>query len=311
MQQRSSKFKAAWRFGAGLAAAALVLAACGNANAGKTNTTGNTGTAGHGQPTKGGTAYWAEPPGVKPDWIFPFASLQFFSVANFQQFQYLMYRPLYYFGPHGTADPTVAYPLSPGNQPVFSDHDSRLTISLKGWKFHNGQVVDAQSVIFWLNLIKAEGAANWAGYAAGPDQFPGNIKSYEAASPTALSLTITLDSSYNPTWYLYNELSQITPMAEAWDVTSTTARPGSGGCGVVLDGQQMTGMEASIQKACAKVWTFDTDNGGKSSHAQMAADQATYASNPLWAAGADGPWILTGFNTSGESTFTPNSRYSG
>jgi peptide/nickel transport system substrate-binding protein len=222
-----------------------------------------------------------------------------------------MYRPLYYFGPPTTTSPNVDYTLSPANAPVWNSSDTAVTISLKPWKFENGQPVDAQSVIFWLNMMQAEGASNWAGYAAGSNQFPGNIKSYEAASPTATSLTITLDSNYNPTWYLYNELSQITPMANAWDVTSLTGAPGSGGCSAVLNGQQMTGMEKSIQTACTKVWTFDTDNGGKSSHAQMAADQATYASNPLWKAGVDGPWILSAFNSSGEATFIPNAAYSG
>jgi peptide/nickel transport system substrate-binding protein len=310
MQQRSSKLKAAWRLGAGLAAGALALAACGNSHAGGPGTTGNTGTAA-GHRTKGGTAYWAESPGVKPNWIFPFASLSYFSTANLQQFQYLMYRPLYSFGPHGSAAPVVAFPLSPANAPVFSDNDAKVTISLKGWKFHDGQVVDAQSVIFWLNMMKVEGPANWAGYAAGDNQFPGNIKSYEAASPAALTVTITLDSSYNPTWYLYNELSQITPMTEAWDVTSLSAKAGTGGCGTVIAGKQMNGAEPTVVAACTKVWTFDTDNGGRSPHAQMAADQATYASNPLWAAGADGPWILTAFNASGEATFSPNALYSG
>ncbi|HEV8064889.1 MAG TPA: ABC transporter substrate-binding protein, partial [Acidimicrobiales bacterium] len=38
---------------------------------------------------------------------------------------------------------------------------------------------------------------------------------------------------------------------------------------------------------------------------------ATYGSNPLWDKGADGPWLLSAFNISGEATFVPNPHYSG
>ena len=35
------------------------------------------------------------------DYIFPFMNLAYFTVANIEQFQYLMYRPLYWFGSVG------------------------------------------------------------------------------------------------------------------------------------------------------------------------------------------------------------------
>jgi peptide/nickel transport system substrate-binding protein len=291
-----------------VAAGALLLAACGSSPSGSGTAPKTHGTS----PTiqKGGTAYWAEPPDVKPNWIFPFEGITYFSTVN-GALQEPLYRPLYWFGPPGTASPTVDFSLSPADQPSFGDNDSKITISLKGWKFNDGQTIDAQSVIFWMNMMAVEGANNWGAYVPGNNQFPGNVKSYEASSAGSLTVTITLDSSYNPTWYLYNELSQITPMAEAWDVTSLTGSAGSGGCGQVLPDVQMTGTESSIVSACTKVWTFDTDNGGKSSHAQMAADPATYGTNPLWNAGADGPWLLSAFNISGEATFVPNPHYSG
>ena len=59
------------------------------------------------------------------------------------------------------------------------------------------------------------------------------------------------------------------------------------------------------------MWTFDTDNNGKSKSPQMAGDLATYATNPLWKV-VDGPWTLSAFNSSnGEATFVPNPAYSG
>jgi peptide/nickel transport system substrate-binding protein len=37
---------------------------------------------------------WAEQPQSPPNYIFPFMSLTYFSIANISEFQYLMYRPL-------------------------------------------------------------------------------------------------------------------------------------------------------------------------------------------------------------------------
>ena len=41
---------------------------------------------------------WAEQPAATPDFILPFYPGSLCSVANVDQFQYLMYRPLYWFG---------------------------------------------------------------------------------------------------------------------------------------------------------------------------------------------------------------------
>ena len=49
-----------------------------------------------------------------------------------------------------------------------------MTIKLKGYKWSNGETVDAQDVVFWMNMLKAD-ATSWAAYAPGPGQFPGNV----------------------------------------------------------------------------------------------------------------------------------------
>ncbi len=38
---------------------------------------------------------------------------------------------------------------------------------MKGWKWSNGEAVDASDVVFWLNMMKAE-PGNYYGYVAGP-----------------------------------------------------------------------------------------------------------------------------------------------
>ncbi len=307
--EKKPRLRRAWAVGVGLAVGALVLAACGS---GSTTTTTRAGATSTTPPViqKGGTAYFAMAPQVTPDWIFPFASLEYFSVANLTQFQYLMYRPLYWFGPPTSTSPDVDYALSLANQPVWSNNDRTITITTKGWKFADGQSIDAQSVVFWLNMLQAE-AGNWAGTAPGANQWPGNIKSYSAPNgATGDTVVINLDGSFSTTWFQYNELSQIDPMAEAWDVTSLTAKAGSGGCSAVTTTAGLP--SKAVLAACTKVWTFDTDNNGAAKHPQMAGDLATYATNPLWAAGVDGPWKLTGFDAStGQSTFVPNTTYGG
>jgi peptide/nickel transport system substrate-binding protein len=90
---------------AALAAAAVIAAGC--SSSGSSAPPG----AGGGKPLKGGTVTWAELPSSPANWIFPFMSLAYFSVPNSQEFQYLLYRPLYWFGGENT-QPTVDYGLS-------------------------------------------------------------------------------------------------------------------------------------------------------------------------------------------------------
>ena len=104
-----------------VAAAAAALAACAG--------TPTPSASGPGTKEKGGTATWAEAPDTRPDYIFPFMSLAYFTVANINQFQYLMYRPLYWFGQG--AQPTLNPSLSLAQNPVYSDKDTTVVVKLK------------------------------------------------------------------------------------------------------------------------------------------------------------------------------------
>lgn len=307
--QRKLGLRAAMRIGVALVVGAFVLATLAGSNWATPRSSPPAGAAQPAAVHKGGTAYWALPPKTTPDWIFPFASLQFFSVTNLAQFQYLMYRPLYFFGAPRSSSPNVDYPLSLARAPVWSNGDRTVRITMKGWKFADGQTVDAQSLVFWLNMMMAE-PANWAGTTPGSGQFPGNLKSYSAPQgATGDTVVINLDHPYNTSWYLYNELSQLVPMPEAWDVTSLSSKAGSGHCGAVAAGN-MTG--AATKPACIAVWAFDTDDNNTAKKPKMAGDLATYASNGHWSKGADGPWKLAGFDAStGQASFVPNPSYSG
>ena len=98
---------------------------------------------------------------------------------------------------------------------------------MKGYRWSNGETVDAQDVVFWMNMVKAD-ATSWAGYVPGPGQFPGDITNVVANNKTD-TVTFTLDATYSSYWFTYNELSQITPLPIAWDIT-VPAAAGSGGC---------------------------------------------------------------------------------
>src|SRR5215469_7708731 len=164
--------------------------------------------------TTGGTVTWAESAGFAPNYIFPFYSPQYCTLANAVQFQPLLYRPLYWYGNNGRA--SINYDYSIGNPPSFSKDGKSVTISLKQtYTWSDGEPVDARDVIFWMNLMKAE-KQNWCGYV--PGLFPDNVVSYTAVGPYTVRLT--MDKAYNPTWIIYNELSQITPLPLAWDTVS-------------------------------------------------------------------------------------------
>jgi peptide/nickel transport system substrate-binding protein len=258
----------------GAAAIALTAAACGSGGSGS----GASGTSGN--PVSGGTATFALRPSTTPNYIFPFSSSTYFSVVNIADFQYLMYRPLYWFG--NGASPTLNTSLSLANVPVYSG--TNVTITMKDWKWSNGEKVTAQDVVFWIHMMQAEASTNWGAFV--PGGFPDNVSNVKATSAT--TLTMTMNKQYNPTWFTYNELSQITPMPMAWDITASGGKPESGGC-------------TASSSACSKVYTF-LDGQSKA--------LSSWATSPVWSV-VDGPWKLQSFNPDGNSTFVPNATYSG
>jgi peptide/nickel transport system substrate-binding protein len=226
-------------------------------------------------PIKGGTAVWAEPPSEVPSYIFPYMNAANESNVNLFDFQYLIYRPLYWFG--NGSQPTVNNTLSVANPPVFSG--DKVTITLKHYMWSNGTPVTTQDIMFFINMLKAE-SANF--YAFIPGGFPTNVSGVTAVSPT--ELTMTMNKPYNPTWFEYNELSLIMPMPLAWDRTAS----GPSNC-------------ATTVSDCTAVYTY---------LAGQASDVTTYASSPIWSI-VDGPWRLSAFNADGHDTFVPNKAYTG
>ncbi len=259
------------------AAAALGLAACAGGSA--------PGASVGGAPVSGGTAYFAEQPLAPPTYIFPLVSGENFTTANTSDLQTLLYLPLYWYGDKGKA--SIDYPLSIGNPPVYSDSDRVVTITLKHYAWSDGEIVSARDVGFWINMLKVN-KVDWANYV--PGGFPDNVVSWSALGRTTIRLR--LNASYNPSWFTYNELSQITPLPIAWDRTSLSAAVPSPDEGNLPD-TTSTGAKA--------VYSFL--NG-------QATKTTGYASSPLWSV-VDGPWRLASLTSDGMATFVPNRRYSG
>jgi len=95
------------------------------------------------------------------------------------------------------------------------------------------------------------GPIDYGVYNGFPDAF---VSSIRVVSPTELQMTTK--RAYSHTWFLYNNLSQITPMPAAWDRT------------------------ASGPSACA---TKITDCTAVYRYLDAQSRQlATYASSPIW-----------------------------
>jgi peptide/nickel transport system substrate-binding protein len=266
---------------AAVAAAAMIAAACSSSSNNSSSTT-------TGAKLTGGTALIALPSGIQQSWIWPFYAITNASVYTDNWFQYLMYRPLYMFGANDLSTVTINYPLSPANAPVYTNGGKTVTVTTKGWKWSDGSTVDAKSVIFFVNMAEAE-KANW--YAYVPGLLPDNIVSYKATGPD--SVTFQLNKGYSSLWYTYNQLSEINPMPEAWDVTAQGAKAGSGGC--------EADTAADHWAKCKAVYTFLN---------AQAKQAGSYATNPLWQV-VDGPFRLSAYSTDGHVTMVANKDYSG
>lgn len=253
-------------------------------------------------------ATWAEPPGEPPNYIFPISSCCL-SVANRGDFQQLMYRPMYWLGTG--SQPTLNPALSLAGTPTYKTGDKVAVVNLKTiYRWSNGEHVDAKDVVFFMNLLKTVKDADWADYS--PGYFPDNVKSVTATGQ--FQVTFDLTSAVSPTWFTDNELSQITPLPTAWDITKTGAAAGSGGCSSASYSTITTSSSKAnpiIPTSPAAKRCFAVYNYLANAKTGQAATPTTYASNPLWAV-VDGPWRLKTFNsTNGNVEFVPNPSYSG
>ena len=206
----------------------------------------------------------AEPANGTPNYIFPFYPPAMCTVANTSQFQELMYRPLYFYGVGGSA--AQAPSVSLGNAPVYSNGDKTVTITTKGWKFADGQTINAESVMFFLNMYDAV-PSGFCTYTKGlgiPDQIA-------SASGSGDTVVIRLKSAVSPVVH----------------------RRRTGRC--LADGQ-LRDMTSAIEERCAsgEYSAGSTISACKEVQAylnKIGANTSTFA-DKFWQSGTDGHGLI-------------------
>ena len=259
--------------------------------------------------------------------IFPYASGAYFTVTNMNDFQSYLYRPLYWVGKG--SDITIQKDLSLAALPVYSNGNKTITITMKGWKFSNGETIDAQSVKFFLDLYAAV-PFRYAGYVPGfgiPDQ----VSNVTASGNV---LTITTSVAVNPNWFNYNFLTEITPFPRAWDkkydtpssdtiANTPSIATSAANCGTA-DYTNIVDLAAKCgyyPNGTADVYGVPHHNSAAvyngaygylyyNSRPSGTGNLAAYDSSPIWSV-VDGPWKLSSFSATGDIVYVPNNQYSG
>ncbi len=265
----------------------------------------------------GGVVKFAEAVGTAPNYISPLESQEFNSIADGGQLSGQLWSPLYWFGEDGQSKVDEA--LSPALPPVWSDNNTVVKITLKHWYWSNGQPLTARDLMFWMNLASAASDPNapvigsssspgptWAGYT--PGEYPLNVVSYSQTG--TYTVTMKLNASYNPTWYQFNQLTEIVPMPQAaWDRLSSTGPVGN--YDESAEARVPLPNTSPVQYVPADPGTANSGALGVAEFINLQSQQlGTYATNPLWKV-VDGPFKLTQFTTDGYAKLVPNRDYSG
>ncbi len=254
---------------AGTVAAGLL--ALGSAGCGSSSSTSS---------TSASTATFAEPPATIPNYVFPMFTPSDWILNNTNQFENLLYPPLYFFG--NGLDPTLNLSQSMAYAPVFSDGNREVTITLKPYKWSDGKPVTTRDIEFWINLLRAN-KTDYGQYV--PGDFPDDVTSVDYVSPT--KFTMHLAAAYNPTWFTFTALSEITPIPQhVWDRTSATSPIGN--------------YDLTTSGAHA-VWRYIN---------KQSSDVSAYNTSPLWQV-VDGAWKLDKISVDGTLTLKRNTSYSG
>src|SRR6266571_2590873 len=270
------------------------LAACGSSGGGGGGG-GNSGNvqgafgkvpAATGSAKAGRTIKVAFPPNATPTWIMPITPGANGSVYTAYQFQYEMWRPLYWYV--NGVQPKELPADSLAGPPKWSNGDKTVTFTVKSnYKWSDGKPVTANDVLFFMDELKAaikESPSNFGNYSPNlgiPDQV------VSMTMPNANTMVMTLNKAVNPQWFAENMLGLISPLpAHAWAKASAN--------GPILDFTKPANAK--------KIYDF---------LATASKSVTTYASNPLWQV-VDGPYKLTQFNnTTGAFTMAPNTSYGG
>jgi peptide/nickel transport system substrate-binding protein len=234
---------------------------------------------------KGGVATWACSPGFPPAVIFPFIPGERYGIRSLQEFQWLMYRPLYWLGRDGKVE--IDFDLSLAEEPQWDAEGRTVTIRIKPWRWSNGETVCADNVMFWMNMLTRK-APEFGAYTKG--YFPDNVVSYEKVADD--TVRFTFDRVYSKNWILISQLTLINPMPKAWD--RTAAGP--------ADATHDPGQAEAVYEYLL------AENGDMV--AETNAHRTRWADSPIWSV-VNGPWRLKSYTEDAVVTMVANEHYSG
>jgi peptide/nickel transport system substrate-binding protein len=235
--------------------------------------------------TSGGVVTFAEQPGSSPTYIFPLYNGANSGNNNITYLQPLMWLPLYWFGHSDNSKASINYSLSMANAPVFSNGNKTVTVTLKNYVWSDGTKVTSRDVLFWMHLMLADKSDEGL-------YVPGGWMDHVVSmtDPNPKTFVINLNVAYSPTYFLYNDLSVITPLPQqSWDKESATGAIGN--YDATAAGSQA--VYKYLNSASMSLSTWDT--------------------NPIWQT-VDGPFHLkpkTGFQVTGQVIMLPNAKYDG
>jgi peptide/nickel transport system substrate-binding protein len=196
------------------------------------------------------TVPWS--PGSVPTSVFPFYSAAQCTTTNIDYWN-VQVRPGYWFGLGKSV--ALIPSLSPLNTPTIatSGANTTTTFTTKGWKWSNGsstQVMTAKDIAFFLNMDKAQkgqGANAFCGYAPGfgvPDQV---VSVSYPHGLTGNEVSIVFAGHPSHLWLEYNELSQIVPLAQAWDTNGSAQN---------CAGEAFSAVKTDGSDACTAVFNY-------------------------------------------------------
>lgn len=237
---------------------------------------------------KGGKVRWAAQCGFPTSTIFPIIPPERSGIRNVFEFQPLMYRPLYWLGtPDGQTG--IDFERSLGLPPEWDADGRSVTITVKPWKWSNGETICADNVMLFINVLKAK-PHRYCYYT--PGCLPDNLTAMEKIAEDQVRLTF--DRAYSKTWVLMNQLTLITPMPKAWDRIADDIPANASG---------------DIGDAPA-VYEFLAEKNGLPFTNEDHTHRGKWPESPVWSV-ISGPWRLKSFEIDGTITFVPNEHYSG
>lgn len=168
------------------------------------------------RPVSGGTIVNALPPQTNLTWYFPLGDAANDTLYDFQLID-AMYMPLFYVDNQYT----INYGDSIASRVTYNKAGTVYHVYMNPkWKWSDGQPVTSADVLWTWNIIRAISApsapAPWPYEDANQGDIPNGVKSIVANGN--YEFTVTLSKPANQQWFIYNGLSQLSPMPEqAWN----------------------------------------------------------------------------------------------